>query len=154
MGKNARTDTVELDLLLADWPDAVRQGQKFYHGAGLSGPLLESLRAKGYTPVDFRNLDGEERIQAMLEATQNGLYDPTPGQVKVIDLHIKALKDKKPEENDNRRGEVADFLDLLADFTSKTRPEWAKVGVEPTSAPKISSEVAPAAIADIMGDIF
>lgn len=149
MAKNGAAPTVRDVVWASRWPDAVRHGTEFFHGDGLSPEVLDILRGKGYTPIDFRTLEGNEKIDAMLTASTNGVFDPDTAQLKVIDLHMKHLKEQKKEDGEDNRAAVTDFLDLLQSMASKTRPEWVKVGATPTS------EVAPPkSVDDIMGELF
>lgn len=149
MAKSGAAPTVR-DVNWAErWPNAIRQGVEFYHGDGLSAEVLETLRSKGYTPIDFRTLEGNEKIDAMLTASTNGVFDPDSAQLKVIDLHMKHLKEQKSDDREEKRPEVLGFLDLLQSMASRERPEWSKVGSTPTSP-----EVQPKSVDDIMEKLF
>lgn len=147
MGRNRESATLRDKAWAIRWPDAVRAGQEFFHGDGIQPEALEELRSKGYRPVDFRTLDGEEKLVAMFAAVTNNVYDPSTGELKVLDLHMKHLNTKDEGEDTGKQVEVLAFLDLLEDFASKTRPEWANVGAAPTPAPEKPS-------ADIIDDIL
>jgi len=149
MAKSGAAPTVRDVNWAIRWPDAVRHGTEFYHGDGLSTEVLETLRSKGYTPIDFRTLEGNEKIDAMLTASTNGVFDPDSAQLKVIDLHMKHLKEQKADDREEKRPEVLEFLDLLQSIASKERPEWSKVGETPTSAPAL-----PKSVNDIMEKLF
>jgi hypothetical protein len=153
MGKSGDDITVRL----SDWPEAARPGQSFFHGGGIPESVLADLRRKGYVPIDFRNLEADEKISAMFDAVQNSVYEPSTAQIKALDLHIRALKDKKVSETDDKRVEVLDFLDLLASFASKERPDWAKTSGDVVKTPTSSvsePEIGANAVADLMKELF
>ncbi len=152
MAKSKGERTLRNKSWAENWPPASRQGQDFFHADGIDPDALEVLRGKGYTPVDIRSLDGAEQIEAMFIATTKGVFDPDPAQLKVLDLHMKHLKEKKPEDDRGNRGEVMSFTDLLQSMCSRERPEWAKAGGDVVETP--TPETKPSLVADLMGKLF
>lgn len=154
MAKSAPVKTLCDENFVEGYPDAPQRGAAFFHAGGVTPGAAEILRGKGYTLVDFRSLTGEEKVEAMIEAAQNGVFEPSAGQIKLIDTHLKQIHGKDDEEEAHSRQDVLGFLDLLQEMASRERPEWAKVGVAPTQAsstPKV--EPPEVVISNLMADI-
>lgn len=151
MGKRVGEPTLRNRDWALRYPDAVRHAQEFFHGDGVDPDALDVLRSKGYVTIDFRTLDGAERIEAMFSAVTNGVYDPSTGELKVLDLHLKHLKDKDEGEDTGKQAEVLGFLDLLQKMASADRPEWAKSAKTDAPAPKIDTR--ETSVSDLMKDM-
>jgi hypothetical protein len=151
MRKNKEAATVVTAEMVENWPDATKDGQLWYYGQGVLPEALAILRGKGYTPTSFLNMVGEDKIAAMIEATQNGVFSPDSAQTKLIDIHLRQIRGQKDEEEKHSREEVLDFLELLQSMASKAAPAWLgkDVVVTPTSVPEPKSEVD-----SLMGELF
>lgn len=126
MAAKKERETTERDANWAHkWPSPAKSGQSFYH-AGLEPSVVEILRRKGYDPVDFRTLEGEEKLEAMLNAALNGVYDPDTSQTKMLELHMKQLNNKEEMPENTNAAPVKSFLDTLATIASKKMPDWRK----------------------------
>ena len=150
MGRNKDGGTLRTLEWAQDWPPCDPPGAPFYHGGGIAAEVLDVLREKGYVPTHFGPLTGEEKIEAMIAATQNGAYSPDAAQTKLIDLHLRQIRGKEKDSETSQVLEINDFLDLLQDFASKTRPEWVNVGTTPTPAPE---PAAPDLIESLLADL-
>lgn len=152
MARKGASETLRDRSWAERYPNALRQDQQFCHGEGIDPEALSVLRSKGYLTVDFRTLEGEEKLEAMFSAVTNGVYDPSSGELKVLDLHMKHLKEKDKAEDTGNQAEVVHFLDLLQDFASREKPEWAKSAKTDTPAPPQLAPEAP--IADILAQVL